>query len=165
MGCDIHMYVEYKRKGDERDYWQYYGQRINPGRNYYIFGLISKGVRSDNDLGLEPKGIPENLSFYSYNDYWISINDKYAGDEGFCSTEQAEKWAEYGSIIDKERNLVSNPDWHSHSWLTTKELEEQLEIYKEESDWVNAEYFALLSSMKELEKHDLEARVVFWFDN
>ena len=45
MGCDIHLYIEYKSKKTEfdgYDYgWQSFGGRINHGRNYAMFSLMA----------------------------------------------------------------------------------------------------------------------------
>lgn len=168
MGCDIHMYIEYKSK--KRDDWNYFGSKINPGRNYFMFGLLSKGVRSQNEKGIEPKGLPDNMSYKSSNNAYIYINDDYAeNDDEYCSIEIAKRWAEYGSKIifrDDKPFKVEHPDWHSHSWLTTQEFEKQLEIYNSEPGYyLEPEYMAVLASMKELEKYDNECRIVFWFDN
>lgn len=46
MGCDIHAYVEYK-KADNNGDWISFGGRINPGRNYSLFGRMAEGVRTD----------------------------------------------------------------------------------------------------------------------
>lgn len=173
MGCDIHMYVEYKRKNDERNNWREFGGRINPGRNYYMFGLLSKGVRSDLDEGLEPKGLPANLGYNSACDAYIRINDKYAqDDDDYTTLETALRWAQYGRKIINDDNgnpyKIEHPDWHSHSWLTTEEFKQQLEIYylkTENKQYPEPEYNALLAAMIELEKFDKECRIVFWFDN
>lgn len=171
MGCDIHMYVEYKRKDDKRNNWSNFGSRINPGRNYFMFGLLSKGVRSDNEDGVEPKGLPDNLGWRTSDDMYLYIDDKYSEEDDYVSMAQALKWeTNYGCIIinDPQGNpyKVENPDWHSKSWLTTNEFEKQLEIYNNEpGDYREPEYMAILAAMKELENHNNECRVVFWFDN
>ena len=45
MGCDIHLYIEYKNKkvafDGYKDNWHSFGQRINPGRNYAMFALMA----------------------------------------------------------------------------------------------------------------------------
>lgn len=168
MGCDIHMYVEYKSKN--RYNWVGFGSRINPGRNYFMFGLLSKGVRSDNEKGIEAKGLPDGMSYKSSDDAFIYINDNYAADDdNYCTLESANRWAEYGCKIifrDDKPFKVENPDWHSHSWLTTQEFEKQLEIYNSEPGYYpEPEYMAVLASMKELEKYECDSRIVFWFDN
>lgn len=173
MGCDIHMYVEYKRKNEENSNWRDFGKRINPGRNYVMFGLLSKGVRSNLQTGIEAKGLPEDLGYFSNIDSYIFINDKYAEtDDDYTTLETAERWSKSGNKIIKDEEgkpiKVEHPDWHSHSWLTTAEFKKQLEVYYNNPDWLKypePQYNALLASMIELEKFDLECRIVFWFDN
>jgi len=54
---------------------------------------------------------------------------------------------------------VTQPDWHSHSWLTTAEL---IEVIGED---IGPEYKAVIAAMQSLESSGHEARLVFWFDN
>ena len=46
MGCDIHLYIEYKNKkvafDGYKDSWHSFGKQINPGRNYAMFALMAK---------------------------------------------------------------------------------------------------------------------------
>lgn len=109
MGCDIHMYVEYKKeeKWIHGDYFKpnpyfnknapdpYEGEferiEIYGGRNYILFSVLA-GVRDYTNSRkpvAEPKGIPEDCSEYVLKDY--------------------RDW---------------DCDGHTHSWLTLKELEE-----------------------------------------
>jgi hypothetical protein len=69
-------------------------------------------------------------------------------------------------------NYVSDPDAHSASWLTTKELETAYETYKEiliaagEDQCYIKPVEALLAAMKSFETHPaVQCRIVFWFDN
>lgn len=206
MGADIHMYFEYtdketlekEKNGDIngrgepiRAYWQDLGGRINPGRNYWMFGILSKGVRSDFDDGFEPKGIPDfhSLGYESRNDYTMYISDKEDNDEGrYTTLEKAIKWASseyycstlyYRNPTDDKPTWVSNPDWHSASWLTTEEYEKAIQIYKDKcrerhqeepeynpiEDAILPEYEAMLAATKSLESNGKVCRVVFWFDN
>jgi hypothetical protein len=68
MGCDIHLYKE-KRVGGvwvTAEEWEdEYGegadvpyQKRFTGRNYELFGLLSKGVRCEHEYSFEPRGIP-----------------------------------------------------------------------------------------------------------
>lgn len=171
MGCDIHLYVEYKPKKNTSDYWYNFGQRFNPGRNYHLFGLISKGVRYESENSLEPKGLPENLGFYSNWDYKSIISEDGEG-ENCCKLENAKKWIEEGyseGIYTKDNVLyaVTNPDWHSHTWLTLGEFDKVLGTYYKESEFKNSlvEYEALLAAMKILAVNNNEVRLVIWFDN
>lgn len=113
MGCDIHMYVEYKRSINSKDTWvsgDYF--KMNPyyktdeyerefecielygDRNYTLFSTIA-GVRDYTDKVVpvsEPKGIPEDATAYV--------------------KQENERW---------------DGDGHTHSWLTLKEIKEYQE--------------------------------------
>lgn len=71
MGCDIHVFVERKVNGEweSADTWDNrestyvpYWDRFYTGRDYDLFGMLSKGVRRDFTNGLKAKGVPEDLS-------------------------------------------------------------------------------------------------------
>lgn len=204
-GCDIHMFFEYtdkeilerERNGllDESNkpfkaYWKCLGGRINLGRNYWMFGILSKGVRYDIDCGFEPKGIPEFefLSSNVFHEYCMYITDMPNNDGYSCTMADAIKWAtgEYCSSKlfyrypnDDKPTWVSNPNWHSASWLTTEEYEKAIETYKNHYDkqfgnelttsslksYDIPEYDAMLAAMKSLESNGKVCRAVFWFDN
>jgi len=146
MGCDIHLYIEYKSKKTEFDGynpgWQSYGNRINPGRNYAMFSLMAD-VRNYGDEKLpvlvEPRGMPDDVSYTASNDNRIYISETKS--EDYVSMETAKRWVESGSskfINDNDGNptWVTQPDWHSHSWLTTSEFESVLNKYFElEAGW------------------------------
>ena len=184
MGCDIHMYVEYasKKRLEESklpqvegkrkvyEYWSTFGGRMSPGRNYLMFGLLSKGVRSDLDKGIEPKGLPEVLGYQSQGDAYMYITDSHDGDENSTTLERALSWK--GKIINDisgKPRWTEHPDWHSHTWLTTKEYASALRKYHAMNDksWDDAKaYKAILAAMKSLESDgETIARVVLWFDN
>lgn len=110
MGCDIHMYVEYKKKVNDNDVWvdgDYY--KFNPyhktdkeepkldrmelygGRNYSLFSTLA-GVRDYTDKMIpvsEPKGKPDDC-----NENIVSEFETWDG------------------------------DGHSYSWLTLKEIKD-----------------------------------------
>ncbi|MGH2613169.1 MAG: hypothetical protein ACRDFB_09020 [Rhabdochlamydiaceae bacterium] len=74
MGCDIHMYVEYQRKDTDRPkYWSSFGSRINPGRDYDLFGKLAS-VRGGTAL-IEPRGLPEHITFWTEHDSQIYITE------------------------------------------------------------------------------------------
>lgn len=202
-GCDIHLYIEYtdkqsliEQENNEyhfgkpfKAYWRSFGGKISPGRNYWMFGILSKGVRSDFDEGFIPKGMPDfnDLSYSTRSDYVLNISDN-ENDESSVSLQKAIKWASgvYSSSVlyyreptDDKPSWVSSPDWHSHSWLTTEEYEKAIQIYKNKcieankrdpdyaslDDIIIPEYEAILDVMKSLERNGRVCRVVFWFDN
>jgi hypothetical protein len=109
MGCDIHMYVEYKRKTSKEEKWEngdyfrlnpYHNEEDEPkynrlelhgNRNYTLFSTLA-GVRDYTDQVkpvAEEKGMPNDCSEY--------VKDECKSWEG---------------------------DGHSHSWLTLKELKD-----------------------------------------
>jgi hypothetical protein len=177
MGCDIHMYVQYREKKERenelnRDWWYEFGDQISPGRNYSMFGILA-GVRSSyyDDEGvthLEPKGLPDfGLGWGARADLSLSITET-GQEEKSCTLEQAERWK---GPIEKNKDgkpvRTEHPDWHSHSWLTPKELAQVYRWYKKETGYPpGLEYRVLLKMMKALEDEGKnEVVVVFWFDN
>lgn len=172
MGCDAHMYVEYRKKTFRENYWSNVGGRINPGRNYWMFGLIAD-VRCDLPENLQPKGLPDNLGWMSKQDAFIWISDVYGDDDdsSYCTLEKAQQWAKYGNKIiyndQGEAKRVEHPDWHSHTWLTTDEFKSVIDIYNQKDQGKNkeVEYEAILALMESLESNECEVRLVIWFDN
>lgn len=179
MGCDIHMYVEYVNKESkkrheekgENPYWMSFGGRINPGRNYLLFGYLA-GVRCDVEKGFTPKGLPEDLGYMAMSESRLYISEDGKGDNE-TTMENALRWNKHSNCklhlgSDGNPLWVDHPDWHSSSWLSTKEYAKAINLYSRNKDnWgVAIEYKALLSAMRTLEKNGhYEARIVFWFDN
>jgi len=83
MGCDIHLYIEYKSKKTEFDGynpgWQSFGGSINPGRNYAMFGLMAnvRNCYSDGKLPVlvEPRGMPDDAAYSTAGDTRIYISE------------------------------------------------------------------------------------------
>lgn len=172
MGCDIHIYAEKRSPRSCNPSWH----QLNIGpddylpRDYEVFGAIA-GVRRDDLLHFEPRGIP--------SDVCLNIADKYfdlvkRGDKVVFITEDGEleefdyedykdcEQRSYGEVVN-----IASPDWHSASWLYTKELEQALEVAENANCLgISIDYKVLLKVMKEYESSgEYECRVVFWFDN
>lgn len=173
MGCDIHCYIEYKNLNGG---WSDFGGRINPGRNYAIFGLMA-GVREMGPAVVAPRGKPYDMAYSSENDAWIYVDDtlkdsssSYLDGEYSVSRERADSHVASGYAIYKPTSegkvskFISNSDWHSYSWLTTEEFERALEQYGDRGNY-DQEYWAVLASMKSFEEQGRPSRLVFWFDN
>ena len=163
MGCDIHMYVEWKVKSRNDNYWDTFGGCINPGRDYELFGLLA-GVRSDEVPMFPIRGIPDNMAFESrYDYYYYVVENKKDTDENYVTRKNAEEWVAAGLSTwkDTDHKLVSGPDWHTPSWLTYAEFKKVLTGLD-----VEVTYKALLVDMMALTDHGKnDVRVVFWFDN
>jgi len=184
MGCDIHMFIQYKDKESTSDWWRDFSGNINLGRNYTMFGFLA-GVRREAPGGFSPKGLPEHsLSFRAHEEYFISIYEKenptdpdsrYTDGEWEISLEQAHRYERYGcKIVERDGKPfeISNPDYHSATWLTAKELGDAYRKYnaycRKVDGWskIPSEYKTVLQMMKTLEDGgNNNVEVVFWFDN
>lgn len=171
MGCDVHAYVEYSHDGK---YWS--NLTDNAGhRDYTMFGIMA-GVRDYNGVKLfDPKGLPEGpLGWRVESSHWLRIvpeeHPEWAGEDGWVSKDSAESWVARGcsqaEVKDGVLQRVTNPDHHSHSWLTADELAQCLDRYRQISDRkAPTEWVAIHAAMKAIEGNGEKARVVFWFDN
>jgi hypothetical protein len=173
MGCDIHMYVQYRKKDFDpkwESYWNEFGGHLNPGRDYSMFGILSDGVRSSWTKCHEPKGLPEgNLGWTAEREAYLYVKtDTNPYDDGYCTLEDAQRW---GRKIELDKDgkpwRTIHPDWHSFSWLTTEEYAQALRWYSSQVRYkAGLEYRALLKLMKALEDNGKnDVRIVFWFDN
>lgn len=173
MGCDIHLRLERKAKGQSK--WQdchIFGyDRCWGDRIYGMFAALAD-VRNYNDIEHLPvRGIPKDATELTLMLYGYRIADK-AEYDWQCSASEAKRWVENGDSVYYEvggRKYVSDPDWHTPSWCTTAEMEESInrvfrnedgELYGDYSEWL-----ALLGAMKGYEADGGECRAVFWFDN
>lgn len=171
MGCDIHACVEYKKKGEEVKWgWHSFGQQFRLNRDYWMFGLLAKGVRQEFPESFVERGLPSDLGFTALNDNRILITEDGQGDS--CTTlAKAELWAKGGCKIeynnDGKATWVTHPDWHSHSWLTTEEFKKALDIHhaKAEFKYYAIDYRCVLAAMEHFESSGYDCRIVFWFDN
>lgn len=178
MGCDIHCYIEYRHppgpNHEDGGRWFGFGGRINPGRNYRMFGYLA-GVRSDGPPVVEPRGLPEDAAWDAQWDTWLHISDCEVNESGSCTREQAAQYHRSGSSYrylpeDTEKKkpiAVFHPDWHTHSWVTPDEWEQAIQqtVKTDAYHYPLPEYFAMLAALRSLEQQGYEARVVFWFDN
>lgn len=188
MGCDIHAYVEYRRPGTD---WWSFGRRINPGRNYRIFGRLTNGeVRwsEGRTLGLTPRGIPDDIAAASFDDWWLWIDHSGRGGvDGSTTPERATRYhEEYGRRYRgdyKPMRVTTYAAEGVESRLTGVEHDGK-PTHVEHPDWhtpswltpdeweraigdesYTDEYRALLAAMRVLERAGHDVRVVFWFDN
>lgn len=184
MGCDIHVFIEYRNNPEDRDdtfnEWRNFGQEFSPGRDYTMFSILAK-VRGNFPKSFDRKGMVDfdTMGWRTKESALMRISEHKGEDEGYSvPIEVATKYNKrYGSKLYRGKNYngfshVDHPDNHSFSWLTTSEYEQALDYYRELSteyhwnDTYGVQYEALLSVMKTLEKNgEYIARIVFWFDN
>lgn len=157
MGCDIHAYIEtvvtYKHSEDKTSTYRWAHPFIL--RDYVLFGALAD-VRVE--MGKrKPKGIPdiETLDYETKQEYGYEVDDEGAdkyppnewdGTHPYVTQAQADEWvSRAGSVLTpghtETRNgsrevtfkpFVSNPDWHSASWL---DLDELIQAQKDYTNW------------------------------
>ena len=159
MGCDIHGYIESQPyKETSPDYW-WKSADLHIRRNYAMFTLLA-GVRGSDEPVYPVRGWDENSS--TKYEYCLWVSDDNPDGEGNCSREQAEKWVRQGSSKWVDKNYVTQPDWHTPSWLTADELERVIEVYKEKyPEYDHDEWDGILAYMQKFPN----SRLIFWFDN
>lgn len=159
MGCDIHLFIEHRKKGTER--WASFTYNaVNPGRNYQIFGRLA-GVRWPEEPHIEPRGRPSDASWCEDMSYWLFICEESGNGERYVKAEEAARWVLQGISEYKsdEKQYVSDPDQHTHSWLTLAEWKKAI------GDLGDVNWKACTAVGETYAKHDHEVRYSFHFDN
>lgn len=159
MGCDIHAYLEFRRS--ERTGWSPFG-KLRLGRCYAAFARMA-GVRNYSECKpvSQPRGMPGDAAWMAKCDNRLYVTENCESGEPSCTPQQAERWVSEGTSqwANADKDFVTNPDWHSHSWLTPSEFEAAIAGLPD-----TAEYQAALAAMRSFEPTH-RARIVFWFDN
>lgn len=171
MGCDIHCCIEYASSWNSGGWrWDYtrFACELNVGRDYDLFALMA-GVRGEEGLipVCEPKGLPEDVSTGFLLRSGYLIDDELAALEvdGYCSREEAEQWVRDGSSEHINGSAVTNPDWHSLSWLNVAELEEVQRRYRLRHGADHRELGAIIAAARALDdEQGGRSRLVFWFE-
>lgn len=163
MGCDIHLFIEYRESMCKR--WQALARQFCLHQNHAMFAAMA-GVCGGPDFkpSFKPRGLPEEVSHRAECANRLLVVDgiKAEGD-GEVSRSVAKKWVNEGCSrwVNDDQFYITHPDWHSHSWLSPDEYQRALEASESQSP----DYRAVLAALRSLEQSGCEARVVFWFDN
>ena len=162
MGCDIHAYIDYDspKNEDKIDLVNYFGE-VNIFRHYALFSLMA-GVRGPATL-FQAKGLPDRLSWTTRDKAAIYLCEKEDNSVGFCFTRETAERIK-ARYTDESETRVWNPDFHSHSWLSTDEVFKLIDEYKK----IGGECFALNAAAHAMDcLEDLKClpRLIFWFDN
>jgi len=195
MGTDIHLFAEYDT-GNIRGLGQKSsslpqavaepfavakniksiaeGEFFIP-RDYALFDALA-GVRHNNEKPpplIPPRGFPIFASLDVTRAYF-----SYVCDDGEPPLEDhdvtrfdADKYVARGASIyrdhpSKPRGWVSEPDWHTPSWLFLHEIEAALRQHDSQFSRTSIEFQAVSDLLFSLEKHyPKRTRIVFWFDN
>lgn len=171
MGCDIHVFVEYKRQDGDR--WSPFGGEVNPGRDYGLFGYLA-GVRYTTVTPVAAdRGMPADAAYRSQDNDRLYVLDDGAKktDDREIHRETAETWVRSGLScwLDDSNRWVSDPDNHSHSWCTAKELVAALDALiadpARKGEPAEPPWHVLVDLLEAFEARGMQSRIVFWFDN
>ncbi len=193
MGCDIHLYREKKisnlwvtadvwRKEDDGDGGVYsevpWGNRFTD-RNYKLFGLLSKGVRSEFPFSFQERGMPFNAcsEVSSSSERWDCDGHSHSylylhelkDMQEFINTAAIKVSGMMGE--DQLKNLQATIDSGKPNWnlLYPYCRSAGSTSYKEFSIDVPASFImadcleSIISSFDNVEGDN--HRIVFWFDN
>lgn len=164
-------------------------------RDYKIFDALAGARRHvvtggmDTECMIQPRGLPSPVSDAIYYRYYLIVDeprypDLWADHVPFrlwalppVPLEDADEWVRKGlshyapvslnALGRPARRRVSNPDWHSASWLFRDELlaimqSSDLRLEDLSREW---RHILLLLDQLSLDYGDNRVRVVFWFDN
>jgi hypothetical protein len=170
MGTDLHLYVEIRPRNSKEDWSPSSYQGVFNSRIYGMLAALNNAFDNSDMEHLESRGIPEDVSWFTFDEYYLIITDKSDINSGECTDKEAEKWVEDGESVilyGGGYKYCSRPDYHHPSWCTIKELEEcydkVLKKYKYETSEI-IEWMSLINYMNTLEKI-YDVRAVFWYDN
>lgn len=141
MGCDIHAFLEVEENwSDNFRMWSptSYGE-LRIGRDYELFSALGVTLRGSLTPVVEPRGLPNNLSWWVEDEAYIQIVDEehikefnllptYEGSchysrPGESKIYRAEKsLSEYiRPIMLNQKKVILDPDTHTHNWITFEE--------------------------------------------
>ena len=188
MGSDIHGFIETRRKNTPG--WIPFAQ-MYLAADYEAFACLAGVRGRPGSAIIAPRGLPADVSLQAKNACTLFIvysHDQEIGD-GCVSFDDAGKWVSKGKSqffgvmkpvtvtftphggvpetktyfedLDGQPSHITNPDFHSFTWLTADEFENALRRIGH----VPLDYEAVNCAMKKLKEADYEVRVVLWFDN
>lgn len=145
-----------------------------------IYGMFARmaDVRSYADgykVQFKPRGLPEDICWMTQREFFLNVTDneeliEWGGN--YCSKEKAEEWVGrgYSKWVNDEHTTITNPDYHSSSWLTPSELRQCFDdCFKKEDGTYEGDYvewLGLVALCEAIESDGIhECRVVFCFDN
>lgn len=151
MSRTLHLFIEYK--SSKSDTWYAHGGEFRPD----VYNELYKAL-----IGDKAKGRVPDMSYRARRADCFTINDTnpFHGKEVTEST--AHEYVKSGQSIYRDDGLqVTNPDYHSHTWLTIREF---ASILKSVTGY-SVEYTAILAAMDTFNTIGFDTRIVFWFDN
>ncbi len=166
MGCDIHLFIEYRNPGNSS--WSNLGAQFRLGRHYGVFSSLADVRNYGGQITPvdAPRGVPSDIGYRTRDDYHYFVCETPSADGKEVTRELALRWVENGSSTWAGDFHITDPDAHSGTWLTPDEYERAINFTLEGKVIRDTEdYKAVLAAMRSLEQSGFEVRTVFWFDN
>lgn len=185
MGCDIHLRIEKRKRVNPYTNGRYKWHNVGFYGEFScrIYGMFARMAKVRDYYGdkckvqFEPRGLPDDMDYQSTESFYPYVTDNEVAvnwGEHYCLKKMAEKWVKegYSEWVNENHTRITDPDFHSYSWLTTQELRQCFDdcfkqedgTYKPNSDYV--EWLGLVSLCEGIESDGIhECRVVFAFDN
>ena len=179
MGCDIHLYVEYRLKEarkiivreaeydesgnktqdelfytEEREWISYqFGKRWSD-RIYGIFAILADVRNYGNKAHLELRGFPDDATYIVKNKHYLMVvSDAEYKRVNYrcCSESDATCWGGERFTI-SGREYIEDPDYHSANWCTTKEMRDVIDtLFKKEDGTYEGDYIEWLGLIGTME--------------
>lgn len=179
MGTDIHAFVEVV--GEEAvslTEGEFY-----IGRDYHLFGALA-GIRTAEPPLVPVRGIPQDPSRDVAGWYYqVAVEPDEVprlresggtfGPCGFVTLQDAEVYVSRGCSHWRLplpeppiRRQISNPEWHSPTWLWFEEIQQVLAYRGLDVKSINPFFAAMYDAMLSLHRglQTERVRLVFWFD-
>ena len=155
MGCDIHLYIEKRRKKEGAEWDNVPFRDRFSDRCYDMFAKLAD-VRNELKIEHLPiRGLPNDLADRAFDAAYISLGE--CPDNADSVLVERYGWAHF-----------VDPDIHSPNWCTPKEMTKAVEdVFKFDKDTAQyVDWLALAHYMTAIESTgNYECRAVFWFDN
>lgn len=176
MGSDIHAVLECE---DEREQPAAFadGELWIPRDDALFAALAGVGNSFAGPPAVAPRGLPETYSVTVGRLFFqpvVDAEDDYTTwleGRAFAQRAEAEMWVRSGKSfyapgLSGPKELVSNPDYHTPSWLRLAEIEAALAGHQLQLTERSPEFQSVLAAMRELARHygPEHVRLVFWFD-
>ncbi len=157
----IYSHIEYK--ADNR--YIHFGEVFIPiGHTllYLLTGFRLSSVSSRINAPLFPtRGMPSELSGKSFFAWTLRVTTELGLSGRDILRIDAEKWVAKGASQWITGNFITDPDFHTPSWLITDELAEVQQQYAADTQEAIPALSATIAAMRELP----DARFIFWFDS
>jgi hypothetical protein len=164
VGTDIYAFIDWETEDENgKEFVDCFARHVYLGRSYDLFGLLA-GIRGGTAV-YPPRGLPKQVSFHVLHEYTYVVTDKrmpYV----VAYPEEAAGYVDKGIAVwwDETHTRVTNPDWHTPSWLNTSELIEIQSRFVALNKHPYLLLEAVIASMRVLDDgQDGSSRFIFWF--